>query len=185
MRSLLLLICLAAGCTGPQRHALPEELLDAARITGVPYTYLWGDESPPEDVSGNENSRERVQRLVEEQGPDILTRPMDYLAVSGGGASGAFGAGLLKGWTSTGTRPEFKIVTGISTGAIIGTFAFLGPDYDHVIERIYTQYNTGDALKFRTWLRALLGESAAEAAGMQALIEEYVNDDVIRSIADE
>ena len=175
----------ASGCVGPVRNALPDELMDSAQIAGVPYAYLWGDEPPPDFISVNEESRRRVQRLVDEQGPGILTRPMDYLAVSGGGASGAFGAGLLKGWTAAGTRPEFKIVTGISTGAIIATFAFLGSGYDHIIERIYTQYNTGDALKFRSWLRALLGESAAEAAGMQSLIEKYVNDDVIRAIADE
>ena len=52
--------------------------------------------------------------------------PVTYLAVSGGGDNGAFGAGLMNGWTETGTRPEFKMVTGVSTGALIAPFAFLG-----------------------------------------------------------
>ena len=54
----------------------------------------------------------------------------NYLAVSGGGSAGAFGAGILNGWTASGDRPKFKVVTGVSTGALISTFAFLGPDYD-------------------------------------------------------
>ena len=182
---LFLILFLVIGCSGPQRNALPEALVDSARIAGVPYSYLWGDEPPPNWLRVSEESRQGVQRLVAEQGADILTRPLHYLAVSGGGASGAYGAGLLKGWTSAGTRPEFTIVTGISTGAIIATFAFLGPGYDHVLERIYTRYQTDDALRFRSWFRALLGESAAEASGMRTLIERYVNDAVITAIADE
>src|SRR5262249_60334845 len=60
---------------------------------------------------------------------DVLP-PANYLAISGGGDNGAFGAGLLDGWTKTGNRPVFKLVTGVSTGALIAPFAFLGPPYD-------------------------------------------------------
>ena len=49
-----------------------------------------------------------------------------YLALSGGGADGAYGAGVLNGWTASGTRPEFTVVSGVSTGALIAPFAFLG-----------------------------------------------------------
>jgi predicted acylesterase/phospholipase RssA len=61
------------------------------------------------------------------------------LVISGGGSDGAFGAGVLKGWTESGKRPVFNIVTGVSTGALIATFAFLGPTWDHEVERFYTQ----------------------------------------------
>ena len=64
--------------------------------------------------------------------------PVYYLAVSGGGDNGAFGAGLLNGWSETGTRPEFKMVTGVSTGALIAPFAFLGPSYDAALREVYT-----------------------------------------------
>jgi len=56
----------------------------------------------------------------------------------GGGDAGAFGAGLLVGWTAHGTRPEFKMVTGVSTGALIAPFAYLGPRYDDVLRHVYT-----------------------------------------------
>ena len=65
-------------------------------------------------------------------------RPSTFLAISGGGDNGAYGAGFLNGWTAAGTRPEFKAVTGVSTGALIAPFAFLGPKYDYVLERVYT-----------------------------------------------
>src|ERR1043166_3159793 len=63
---------------------------------------------------------------TEPDGPVVY----NYLALSGGGSAGAFGAGILNGWTAKGDRPKLKVVTGVSTGAMIATFAFLGPDYD-------------------------------------------------------
>src|SRR6202043_655883 len=61
-----------------------------------------------------------------------------FLALSGGGADGAFGAGILNGWTKTSQRPEFTVVSGASTGALMAPFAFLGPAYDGVIKEMYT-----------------------------------------------
>ena len=61
-----------------------------------------------------------------------------YLALSGGGADGAYGAGVLNGWTASGTRPEFTVVSGVSTGAMIAPFAFLGPSYDDMLRQLYT-----------------------------------------------
>ena len=67
-----------------------------------------------------------------------LRGPRTYLALSGGGADGAYGAGVLNGWTEAGTRPSFTIVSGVSTGALIAPFAFLGSDYDATLREIYT-----------------------------------------------
>ena len=67
---------------------------------------------------------------------------MDILAISGGGADGAYGAGLLCGWTEHGDRPRFKLVTGISTGSLIAPFAFLGPEYDAKLKEVYTTIST-------------------------------------------
>ena len=58
--------------------------------------------------------------------------------MSGGGSAGAFGAGILNGWTKEGSRPRFKVVTGVSTGSLIAPFAFLGPDYDDELKESYT-----------------------------------------------
>src|SRR5258708_16277296 len=71
---------------------------------------------------------------------DVSSRagPLSYLALSGGGADGAYGAGVLNGWTAAGTRPKFSAVSGVSTGALIAPFAFLGPGYDATLREIYT-----------------------------------------------
>src|ERR1700754_4443830 len=65
-------------------------------------------------------------------------KSLNLLAISGGGENGAFGAGLMNGWTETGTRPEFEMVTGISTGALSAPFAFMGPAYDQQLKEVYT-----------------------------------------------
>src|SRR5207244_2203406 len=57
--------------------------------------------------------------------PQTETRPLNVLAVSGGGKYAAYAAGLLQGWTQSGTRPQFDVVTGISSGALIAIYAFL------------------------------------------------------------
>src|SRR4029077_1450439 len=71
----------------------------------------------------------------------LLGRPIpseSLLAISGGGDNGAFGAGVLVGWSESGARPSFKIVTGISTGALIAPLVFVGPDYDPLLADMYT-----------------------------------------------
>ena len=91
---------------------------------------FWGDELPPNaDALVKEKwAQVRANR------PELLRkgkRPVvNFLALSGGGSDGAFGAGLLGGWTASGNRPEFDLVTGVSTGALTAPFAFLGPRYD-------------------------------------------------------
>ena len=76
---------------------------------------------------------ERAQRQLEAAGD----RRVDVLAISGGGADGAYGAGVMVGWTLAGTRPSFEVVTGVSTGALIAPFAFLGPHWDKTLREAY------------------------------------------------
>ena len=75
--------------------------------------------------------------------------PADFLAISGGGEDGAFGAGVLVGWSAAGTRPTFKAVTGISTGALTAPFAFLGPAYDSKLREVYTTIAGKDILRVK------------------------------------
>ncbi|MGI9344438.1 MAG: patatin-like phospholipase family protein, partial [Gammaproteobacteria bacterium] len=108
------------------------------------------------------------------------------LAISGGGANGAFAAGLLNGWSASGERPEFTVVTGISTGALVAPFAFLGPDYDHLTERFYTQYATEDLVEERGWIRSFLGgEAGFDTSRLRARIAGYVDAGVMEAIATE
>ena len=106
----------------------------------------------------------------------IMDRPHHYLLVSGGGGDGAFGAGLLVGWTSTGQRPEFQIVTGISTGAIIAPFAFLGSAYDPTLRELYTSFGSDDLVKRRGVFDVLGGDSAFSSEPFARLIERYMRD---------
>lgn len=107
------------------------------------------------------------------------------LAISGGGPGGAFGAGLLKGWTRHGTRPRFDLVTGVSAGAIIAPFAFLGPAYDAQLEQIWTEYETSELLVAQILPAILGGPALADTAPLEALIERYVDRRFLGAIATE
>jgi hypothetical protein len=112
------------GCaTVRKRNPVPEVQSQIAQIPGIPLARFWGDQLPPD----LDKRLAEYKAQMRANNPEALGRPHTYLAISGGGANGAFGAGLLVGWTEAGNRPSFTIVTGISTGALIAPFAFLGP----------------------------------------------------------
>ncbi|HEX4615158.1 MAG TPA: hypothetical protein VH230_04510, partial [Stellaceae bacterium] len=127
---LVLLVALVAGCAGERQPAVPKTSTEQASVLGIPNARFWPD------TQQGELAEEAMQALVREraaQGSSASAGqlpPANFLALSGGSDDGAFGAGLLVGWTANGTRPEFKLVTGISTGALLAPFAFLGPAYD-------------------------------------------------------
>lgn len=112
-------------------------------------------------------------------------RVYNYLAISGGGSDGAFGAGLINGWTESGTRPQFKIVTGVSTGALIAPFAFLGPDYDDELKASYTTIDSDRIFIPRGILPLLWSEAAASTEPLEELIETYMTRAVLDAIARE
>ncbi|RDI97536.1 patatin-like phospholipase family protein [Dyella solisilvae] len=108
-----------------------------------------------------------------------------HLALSGGGAVGAFGAGFLEGWTETGRRPTFKIVTGVSTGALMAPFAFLGPQYDERLRRFYTQTTSREIFKPISVLTALLRrESLAQTTPLEELIRNTIDAPLLAKIAE-
>ena len=177
-----LIALLAVGCGSvPKRHPLPPELSTTARIPGIPDARIWGDEIPHYADEWFAQSREELQ----ERYPAWFGKEHNYLAISGGGAKGAFGAGLLVGWTAAGDRPEFQMGTGISTGALTAPFAFLGPDYDHVLEEIYTNYSTEDLLKKRNLLKAITMDALYSTKPLAALIARYFDEEVLEALAAE
>lgn len=115
--------------------------------------------------------------------PDGRPR-LALLALSGGGARGAFGAGLLKGWAQTGTRPRFAAVTGVSTGALMGTFAFLGPQYDGELERFYTDTTDSDIFADRG-ISGLLRDAVKDSTPLKQLIERTMDERIIDAVAGE
>lgn len=139
-------------------------------------------------ASFNEEARKSLQReqaWLASNGHVGPLPPVSFLAISGGGDNGAFGAGLLNGWTAAGTRPEFKAVTGISTGALIAPFAFLGPKYDHVLETVYTTISKNDIFKKRGLVAGFFGDAMADSAPMARLVERYADRALLDAIAAE
>lgn len=108
-----------------------------------------------------------------------------YLAVSGGGSDGAFGAGLLNGWTKAGTRPVFKIVTGVSTGSLIAPFAFLGPDYDDELKQAYTTIDADKVMVMHDLMSILWSESLSDNKPFREMVSGYVTESLLDAIAAE
>jgi hypothetical protein len=108
-----------------------------------------------------------------------------FLAISGGGDDGAFTAGLLNGWTAHGDRPEFKAVTGVSTGALIAPFAFLGPRYDEVLKAIYTNVSQKNIFRSRSLFGIIFNDALSDTTPLRELTEKYVNQGLLDQIAAE
>jgi predicted acylesterase/phospholipase RssA len=111
--------------------------------------------------------------------------PESLLAISGGGDNGAFGAGVLVGWSESRTRPSFKIVTGISAGALIAPLAFVGPEYDRLLADMYTTIGQSDIFERRPVLAGLVTDALADSRPLQSLIAKYVDASLVERIARE
>jgi len=110
-------------------------------------------------------------------------RTYALLVLSGGGSSGAFGAGFLSGWSETGTRPDFKVVTGISAGSLQATFAFLGPEYDEELTEIFTLYATEEIYQKRSIFIRLFGDAVHDSSPLKRLIDRYIDEDTLAAVA--
>ncbi len=117
--------------------------------------------------------------------PDVPVPRKTILVLTGGGSYGAYCAGILVGWSETGTRPTFDVVTGTSTGALIGAFAFLGPEYDSDLRRAYTCLHNEDLYRKRRFPALLLSESLADSAPLAKLIADSITDERVRAMAAE
>lgn len=106
------------------------------------------------------------------------------LALSGGGANGAFGAGVLYGWTQSGRRPDFSIVTGVSTGALIAPFAFLGPHWDAELKKGFTDGEAAHLLPF-PFVRPLFRDSIYTGKRLRALVDNFVTPTMMAAVAKE
>ena len=133
---------LLVACAGSAvRNPVPGTLSNQAIVVGMNDVRFWGDQTPP---NLNAIIKEKFAQMRASR-PQLLKAgrkaQIRFLTISGGGSDGAFSAGLLVGWSASGTRPEFEIVTGVSTGALAAPFAFLGSEYDSQLREIFTHYN--------------------------------------------
>jgi predicted acylesterase/phospholipase RssA len=116
---------------------------------------------------------------------DGLRPPRHVLALSSGGLYGAYSAGVLDGWTRSGTRPEFDVVTGSSTGALIAPYAFLGSEYDAQAMKLYTGVRMEDIYRVRTWVTIPFRDSVATTAPLRKLIQNQIDQPLMERIAAE
>ena len=188
----LLLAAAVIGCASP--GAVGDRVTPLKRLAGR------GDRTTEElkssvgwlDIEAQESGRStiRPEHLLEFANkaraavkPPVPVPKKHILIVTGGGSYGAYPAGVLVGWTATGTRPEFDVVTGISTGALLGGFAFLGPSEDAELQRCYTTLQNENIYKQNRILPSLLSESLADSAPLAKLIREVATDERIARFA--
>lgn len=167
-----------------RRDAVPQALTEQAVIPGIPSARYWLDQdlTPFIRDASLANDRE-VEALADSELPtDMLPRGY-YLAISGGGDAGTFAAGIIAGWTLHGTRPAFKVVTGISAGALVAPFAYLGPEYDGVILGICKAIGPKDVFHSRSVLTRLASDGIADSKPLARLIAKYITADVLAAIA--
>jgi predicted acylesterase/phospholipase RssA len=186
-RSLLLLSAagLLTSCATPSRlPAVPDALTGRAQVL-VPNARFFSDRDDPVMFDEWRKSYVNEAAWLKASGHTGPLPPAAFLTISGGGGDGAFGAGLLNGWTESGARPEFKLVTGVSTGALIAPFAFLGPKYDHALKEAYTDTTDNDIYKKRRFTAVLFNDGMANTIPMGNLISKYMNRDMLDAIAAE
>src|SRR5262244_3326048 len=170
----------------PRRLApVPWELTGRAVIPGIPGArYLVGSDIEPlvQDVVA---ARQCETEFLARSGHTGPLPPADLLAISGGGDKGAFGAGLLCGWSASGNRPRFKSVTGVSTGGLIAPLAFLGGEYDELLRKIYTSVTPADIAEKRTILAAVNNDGMADNRPLWDLISRSIDQTLLSRIAEE
>ena len=183
--ALIALGVMVAACAGVPRNAVPEHLATTATVPNLTGIRYWGDE-PPSNMADGVREIIRQRRAAGSRRYKRGGKPrINILVLSGGGDNGAYGAGLLNGWSVKGTRPQFDIVTGVSTGALTAPFAFLGSDYDRALTEVYTSYAAGDYFTPRPLQGLLGGSSLADVAPLYRLISYYANDALIDAVARE
>jgi len=163
------LLVAISGCALSRRYG-SLELPTAARLV---------------EIGGSAEVAPRVQQEANEVRlvSGSAREPSNVLVLSGGGSNGAYTAGVINGWTKAGNRPAFDVVTGISTGALIAPFAFLGSEYDDLLKRNYTESRDRDIFTKR-WLPALIyADSLADSAPLRKRIADQITPDILKKVA--
>ncbi len=160
----------------------PQDEAETA-VLGLSDIRYWGDVASPAILAEGKAAYDRELAVYRSSGNTGPLPPASYLAISGGGENGAFGAGLLAGWTEQGSRPQFKLVTGISTGALTAPFAFLGPRYDPQLRAIYTSISAKDILVERGLIAALTEDALSSNAPLRQTIARFITPALLDDIA--
>lgn len=174
---MILVALLFSGCALKSRpfSAPDEKDYTKAVITGYKNIRYWGEHRA--EYASTTMDRLRLNKT--------LHKRVDILALSGGAEDGAYGAGFLKGWSERGDRPEFTMVTGISTGALIAPFAFLGPEYDNVLRRLFTESSKKNIFVLNPFTVLFGGSAVADTAPLRRILREEIDDKFVAALAEE
>jgi hypothetical protein len=170
LSAILTAMFILAGCSSLPRTAYTASEAASSTVLNLAELRWYADEPASAFLRTNVSSR---------------TGPLSYLALSGGGADGAYGAGVLNGWTAAGTRPEFSVVSGVSTGALIAPFAFLGPAYDATLREVYTSGIAESLLNTPSIVHAVFGSGLFGNTHLRELVARYIGQDMLAAIAAE
>lgn len=172
-----LFVCAAAGCHKSSRQKIepsPVNVVDRENPA---------DSMAPLDTAEFRRAAEGIR--VSRRPAVPPDRTYNILVLSGGGIYGAYSSGLLCGWTAAGDRPEFDVVTGVSTGGLIAAVSFLGPDYDGLLKELYTTVTNDDIFQMRKPVRGLFSESIADNTPMAARLRDIVCPELLARTAAE
>ena len=177
---LIAIVLNLSGCSTLPRNALPLDKAKRAEPLGMSNVRApSGSLSPHLQADIIASLAQEVPGYFEDENGQ---RRYNALALSGGGSHGAFGAGFLVGAAEAGYRPRFKLITGISTGALIAPFAFLGPEYDHQLKEAFTTVNTKSIMEVSA-ASVFGGESFATTVPLANLIDKYFNEEFLKAVA--
>jgi len=167
------------GCATLERlPAVPYAQAHQANILEIPDARFY--------VSDAQRILDVAQKAYQRRNQRTASSTRNFLAISGGGDDGAFGAGLLVGWSDRGDRPEFDVVTGVSTGSLSAPFVFLGRKYDVQLKDVYTETNAGMVFSQRApVLAAVASDAVSDTAPLRTLIASRLDDAMVRRIAEE
>ena len=174
-----LALFLLAACSSPPERTLS---LHAPLYATLPNGYEPLNSTQPSSIYAEVTAvpGDNVIRYLERKRGHAL----NLLSLSGGGQNGAFGAGFLNGWRESGQRPQFDVVGGVSTGALLATHAFLGtPADDAVLEEMYTQVTSADIYTDRGIFSLLSADSLRDTAPLRAMIAKYVTAETLKRVA--
>lgn len=168
VRSVVLALAglLVVGCTSTR----PLENSTLRAVTPVHAVTLFDEKNQPVKVAGDTKTDRQT---------------LDILAISGGGSNGAYGAGVIYGWTRSGKRPNFDIVTGVSTGALIAVLAFAGPQYDEQLKKLYTEQSNKSIYRKKGVLAGLFSDSYYDYTPFKNQIQHILDAKLLDKIAEE
>ena len=175
--TLMLVLAMGTGCQNLRREKVPPSPIEVLDL-----------DSPADSL--NPLSAEELRSAAEQirlarkpaQTPE---RTYNVLVLSGGGIFGAYSAGVMVGWTESGDRPNFDVITGISTGGLIAAVSFLGPEYDWLLRELYTTVRNKDIFTIRPPLRALSSDSIADTTPMAERLRRIVTPEMLQRVAAE